>query len=175
MELFLPGIASLLIIALIVFIVLPRLGAPVLAILSILLLVYGVMNHIKLFSSEWRYSTWQERFRYYGPVLIISAMILGTLMYIGILYATKGAEALPANNVPVANATEVVNAVNNAVNGAVDAVNKAVNKANNAVNTAVNNAVNSANAALNNKRNNKGVITNLGNILKTPNVLNRKN
>jgi hypothetical protein len=170
MELFLPGIASLLIIALIVFIVLPRLGAPVLAIISIILLVYGVMNHIQLFSSEWRYSTWQERFRYYGPVIIISTMILGTLMYIGILYATKGVDALPANTVPVANATEVVNAVNNAVNGAVEAVNKAANKVNNAVNNAVNSTLNNSR-----RSNNKGILTNLGNMLKTPNFLNRKN
>jgi hypothetical protein len=169
MELFLPGIASILILALIVFIVLPRLGAPVLAILSIILLVYGVMNHIQLFSAEWRYSTWQERFRYYGPVIIISTMILGTLMYIGVLYATKGVDALPANNVPVANATEVVNAVNNAVNGAIEAANNAVIKVNNAVNKAVNSTMN------NGRSNNKGILTNLGNMLKTPNILNRKN
>lgn len=50
MEFFLPGIAALLIAGLIVFLVLPRLGAPVLAALSLALLAYGIYNHMQLFS-----------------------------------------------------------------------------------------------------------------------------
>ncbi len=170
MELFLPGIASLLIIGLLVFLILPRIGAPVLAILSIFLLAYGIMNHMQLFAAEWRYSTWFERFRYYGPIIIIVTMILGALMYMAFLYQTKGADALPASNVPVANAAEVVNAVNEAVTNAVNAANEAVVNATNQAAKAVNNTVNAAVNAVNGRptNNREGILTNLGNILKTP-------
>ncbi len=140
------------------------------AILSIFLLAYGIMNHMQLFAAEWRYSTWFERFRYYGPIIIIVTMILGALMYIGFLYQTKGAEALPASNVPVANAAEVVNAVNEAVTNAVNAANEAVVNATNQAAKAVNNTVNAAVNAVNGRptNNRDGILANLGNILKTP-------
>jgi hypothetical protein len=161
MELYLPGIATLLIIGLIVFLVIPRIGAPVLAVLSLLLLAYGVNNHIKIFSAEWRYSTWQERLKWYAPFVIIAAMIIMILSYMGFLFGTRGSEALPASNVPVASSQEVVEATNSAVNSAKNAV---VN---------IKNAIGLGNSK-NNIKNNKGVLQNLGSILKTPANLFRK-
>lgn len=162
MELFLPGIATLLIIGLIVFLILPRLGAPVLATLSIVLLAYGVYNHIKLFSSEYRYSTWQDRLKDYSSFVIIGVLILSILMYLGYLFGTQGASALPVSNVPVANATEAVNAVNGVVN-------TITNTVSNVTNTVANTFGMGNNTSSNNKG---GLITNLSKILNTPN--NRK-
>ena len=172
MELFLPGIATLLIIGLIVFLVLPRLGAPVLAALSVVLLVYGVYNHIQLFSSEYRFSTWQDRLKEYASFIIIGALILGILLYLGFLYATQGASALPASNVPVANAVEVVNTANDAINTVTNTVANAAaavtNTAANAV-TGVTNALGITNRRNNgNYQNRQGVLSNLGKILTTP-------
>ncbi len=160
MEFFLPGLAALLIAALIVFLVLPRLGAPVLAALSLALLIYGVYNHYYLFSSEWRYSTWQERLKFYAPFLIIGALVLAVLGYMGFLWGTQGPSALPATNLPAADnqAVEAVNAAGNA------ALQQAVN---------VTNALGITNNAKVNQ--NKGVVSNLGNILATPATLNRPN
>jgi hypothetical protein len=159
MEFFLPGLAALLIAGLIVFLVLPRLGAPILAVLSIVLLVYGVYNHYSLFSSEWRYSTWQERLKEYAPFLIVGALVLAVLGYMGFLFGTRGANALPATNAPAADA-QVVEAVNNAGN---TALNAAVN---------VTNTLGLTNNAKVNT--NKGVMENLGNILATPGTANNR-
>jgi hypothetical protein len=169
MELFIPGLATLLIVGLIVFLVLPRLGAPVLAALSIVLLAYGVYNHIQLFSAEYRYSTWQEQFKFYGPFVLVGGLILAILMYIGFLFGTEGASALPASSVPVANATEVVNSANNAVSNAVNTV---TNTVSNAVNK-VTNTLGFTNSR-NNNMNKAGLLSNLGRILNTPNTRNNR-
>lgn len=163
MELFLPGIATLLIIGLIVFLVLPRLGAPVLAALSVVLLAYGIYNHIQLFSSEYRFSTWQDRLKDYGSFIIVGALILGILLYMGFLYATQGASALPASNVPVANAAEVVNTATNAVNAVTNTVTNAVEGVTNAL--GITNTDRRNNGA---NQNRQGVLSNLGKILATP-------
>jgi len=161
MEFFLPSLAALLIAALLVFLVLPRLGAPVLAGLSIVLLIYGVMSHMSLFYSEYRYSTWQEQLKFYAPFLMIGAVIFVSLMYMGYLFGIKGVNALPASNVPAGNI-----AVPNSVN-------TAVNNVNSVVNTAVNSVANTL--GLGNTKNNKtnqGILGNLGGILNTPNKKN---
>jgi len=149
MEFFLPGIAALLIAALLVFLVLPRLGAPVLAILSIVLLIYGVSSHISLFYSEYKNSTWQDRLKSYAPFVMIGALIFMILMYIGYLFGTRGPSALPATNLPTGNSAVVgvVNTVNNTINNIANAV------------------------GLGSKKNtkNNSIISNLGAILNTPN------
>ena len=162
MEFFLPGLAALLIAALIVFLVLPRLGAPILAVLSIVLLAYGVYNHIQLFSSEYAYSTWQDRLKFYAPFVMIGGLILAILFYITYLVGSQGTSALPATNVPVNNA-QIVEAVNN--------VNAAANKAVNAVNNTVNSLANAIGLGGNANRGankNQGVLANLGAALTTP-------
>lgn len=166
MELFLPGLAALLIAALIVFLVLPRLGAPILAVLSILLLAYGVYNHIQLFSSEYVYSTWQDRLKNYAPFVMIGGLLLAILFYMTYLVGSQGTSALPATNVPVNNA-QIVEAVNN--------VNAAANTVANTVTNAVTNTMNTVANVIglggpNNRGSNRnqGVLANLGAALTTP-------
>jgi hypothetical protein len=164
MELFLPSIAVLLVASLIVFLVLPRIGAPVLAVLSLVLLLFGVYNHYSLFYSEYRFSTWQDRLKFYGPFIIIGALILAILSYMGFLFGTGATNILPASNLPVnTTATNVVNDTANAVaNTAIDTVN------------ALANAV-GLNTNLKPVPTNKGILTNLGNILATPINVKRNN
>lgn len=180
MELFLPSIAALLIAALIVFLVLPRLGAPVLAVLSLVLLAYAVNNHIQLFSSEYRYSTWQEQLKGYSSFIVVGVLILLSLGFISYLFMGSGSSALPASNVPMNNAA--VNAINGATNQAVNVAGQAFEGVTNAVegvknavfgvaNAAVNGVVKAANdvAEVVAPGNGKNTLTNLANILKTPN------
>lgn len=133
MELFLPGIATLLIAGLIVFLILPRMGAPILAGLSLVLLVLAIRNHMALFSSEYRLSTWQDRFKEYGSFIIVGALIVGILFYMLFLFSTRGASALPASVVPVPNAMEVVNTANDAINTTKNAITNAFNSVVNTV------------------------------------------
>jgi hypothetical protein len=162
MEFFLPGLAALLIAALIVFIVLPRLGAPILAVLSIVLLVYGVYNHVQLFSSEYKYSTWQDRLKFYAPFVMIGGLILAIIFYMTYLVGSQGVSALPATNVPVNNA-QVVEAVNTVTEN----MNKAANAVTNTVNSLAN-AIGLGGNANRGANKNQGVLANLGAALTTP-------
>jgi len=159
MEFFLPGLAALLIAGLIVFLVLPRLGAPVLAVLSLVLLVYGVYNHYYMFSSEYRYSTWQERLKFYAPFAIIGVLILLIIMYMGMLFGTQGPSALPASNAPAAD-SQVVAAANTVGNSALTQA------------VGITNATGITNNAKVNP--NKSALSNLGSILNTPSVGGRR-
>jgi hypothetical protein len=169
MELFIPSLAVLLLAGLIVFLILPRIGAPILGVLSVALLIYGVMHHIQLFGSEYRYATWTDKLRFYGPFVIIAGLILSILFYILFLFTSRGPSALPASNISM-NAgskdivSSVTNAVVNSVKNATAAVGSAVGSATGAVTNAVSNVV-----GKNNYNANKGVLQNLGNILSTPN------
>jgi hypothetical protein len=166
MELFIPGLATLLIMGLIVFLIVPRLGAPILAILSILILIYAVYNHIQLFSFEYKYSTWQDRLKEYASFIIVGALILGILLYLGFLFATKGSEALPVASVETpTNMAQANEAVVNATKSIANTVTNVVNTVKNAV---------GMNATSNNT-NKQGVLANLGNILKTPFANKRPN
>jgi len=146
MEFFLPGLAALLIAALLVFLVLPRLGAPVLAVLSLVLLAYGVWSHMTLFSAEYRYSTWQERLSGYASFVVIGALIVGALGYLMYIFGTQGSSALPASNLTPTQTA--------------------------AVNSTVNSVASSLGIS-NNKKNSGSVLENLGGILNTPS--NKKN
>jgi hypothetical protein len=172
MEFFLPGIAALLLAALLVFFVAPRLGTPVLVFLSLLLLMYGVHSHMATFASEYRYSTWQEQLKLYSPFVIVGALLLTVLMYFGFLFTSGGEKALPAPNVvnspelPPANTA--TNVITSTINNTLQAANKVANGASdvitNATNT-VNNSVKNMNRGLNNLTNaNRGVRNNNVNI-----------
>jgi hypothetical protein len=171
MELFLPGIAALLISALIVFLVLPRLGAPVLVGLSVVLLVFCLYNHYTLFASEYRYSTWQEQLKWYGPVVLYGGLTIAVLMYLGYLYSGKGASILPASNIS-AEPTTITEAVNNTAEAATNAVNAVSNAV--GLGNVIGNA-NKGNNRGNNKPSNNSVLGNLGGILNSPKRNNNNN
>ena len=116
MEQFLLSLTVLLISALIVFLVLPRLGAQVLVVLSIVLLIFCIYNHYKLFASEYRYSTWQEQLKWYGPVVMYVAMTIAILLYLGYLYSSGGSSVLPTTNLSPAAVADVTTAATNATN-----------------------------------------------------------
>jgi len=161
MEFFIPGLAILLLITIVVFLVLPRIGAPILAVLSLVLLAYGLNSHMTMFYSEYRLSTWQDKLKAYGPFLIVGFLLLSVLGYMGFLFSIGSGNVLPASNMSAI--TGVMNATKaNAPNGIVNTVVNSVGNAVNSVGNAVGNAVGIAN---NNK--NRG-LANLGGILTTP-------
>jgi hypothetical protein len=201
MELFIPSIATLLIMALIVFLIIPRIGAPILAVLSIVLLSYAVYNHMQLFYPEYRYSTWQDKLKQYASFIIVGVLVLLILLYLGFIFTTQGANALPAAAVPVGNATEVVNTANTVINKAGNVAGNAaaavgnvagnvaaaagnvaaaagnvVGKVTEAVGNVANKAANVVGLGKNaGKINNKqGLLYELANIVKTPNRPNNR-
>jgi len=173
MEFFLSSMAFLLVVALIVFLVVPRLGATVLVGLSVVLLIGCLYSHYSLFSSEYRYSTWQEKLKWMAPTVMYTALGLGVLVFIGSLMGGPSiASVLPITNLPTGSTNSVTETINNTA--------KVANKV---VNDAVNNTVNIVNAVGNslgfNTKSNRpsNALSNLGGLLNTPksNNANRRN
>ena len=76
MEIFLPGLLVLLISALFGFMVLPRMGPVVLAVVCGISIVAVLLHHYRMFGSEYRLSTWQNGLAAYAPLLLIAVSIL---------------------------------------------------------------------------------------------------
>jgi len=76
MELFLPGLLVLLISAIFVFMILPRMGTVVLAVVCALSLVAVLLHHYNMFASEYRLSTWQNGLAAYAPLVVLGFAIL---------------------------------------------------------------------------------------------------
>ena len=75
MELFLPGLLVLIISAIFIFMILPRMGTVVLAIVCALSLLGVLIHHYSMFSSEYRLSTWQNSMSTYAPFIFIGVSI----------------------------------------------------------------------------------------------------
>jgi hypothetical protein len=76
MELFLPGLLVLLISALFIFMVLPRMGTVVLGVVCGLALAGVLGHHYSMFASEYRLSTWQNGLAAYAPMILLGFAIL---------------------------------------------------------------------------------------------------
>jgi len=76
MEIFLPGLLVLLISAIFVFMVLPRMGTVILAVVCAVALVGVLIHHYSMFSSEYRLSTWQNGLAAYAPLVLLALAIL---------------------------------------------------------------------------------------------------
>ena len=155
MEYFLPSIAALLIAALIVFLILPRLGASALVGLSVVLLIFCLYNHYKLFGSEYRYSTWQEQLKFYAPFLMYGSLTVVILLYLGYLFNKEGPSMIPASNIS-------------------DQPKNIVESVNNTANTILTNVANVVGMKTNQINPNVPILTNLGNILSSPNKRNNR-
>ena len=115
--------------------------------LALVLLVYGIWSHMTLFYSEYRYTTWTDRLKSYGPMILIGILIFGSLTYMIYLFGTEGPSALPASNL---SPTQTV-AVNGAVNSMASSLGMSTPKSNNGT-----------------------VLQNLGGILNTPKPASRR-
>lgn len=85
MELFLPGVIVLLLAAFFIFLIIPRFGSTILVGASVLALMMGLYNHITMFGSEYRLSTWQMGLAASAPwfVLFLSFLfVIGALQHI---------------------------------------------------------------------------------------------
>ena len=128
MELFIPSVLILLLAAAVIFFVLPRFGAPVLAMISVGLLVYGLYEHMNAFQSEYRLSTWQAGLISYAPYVMVGGLLVVIAFYL-ISISPFGKPSTTAPNMPevptiaempkAETATNMVTAgVNNALKGA---------------------------------------------------------
>jgi hypothetical protein len=79
MELVLPSLIILLLSAFFIFMVLPRTGPLILAVVSVLALVGAGIQHYSMFSAEYRFSTWQNTMTAYAPFVVLGLALITIL------------------------------------------------------------------------------------------------
>jgi predicted PurR-regulated permease PerM len=176
MEIFIPGFTALLLLALFLFLVMPRLGTPILAILSLFLLAYAVNNHMQMFYSEYRYSTWQDALKPYAAFIIIGLVFFLILGYVLYLFGIGAGNSLPVTNTTaitnVFSATRANNSSKGIVGSVVNTVSNAATGVANAASGVVTGVTNAASGVATGATNVvKNVSTNLGNMLSTPKTM----
>lgn len=135
MELFVPGLIILIIAGFYVFLVLPRLGPMVLAVVSLLALVLAGVNHYSMFYNEYKLSTWQFALASYTPWVVLGLALL--TMIATILFMFTGSEASAKVMNAVSTPMEAIQAaVSNSVNS-MPSANSATNPLTAALNTVV--------------------------------------
>ena len=151
MEFFLPGLFLFLVSLAVTFMIAPKATPAMASILSLAFLSYGVYHHHKLFSSEYRLSTWQEGLKIYAPAVMIFAIIL-FILYGVLSFFTSGQVPIPSlPNVALPSPNSITGAFTNSMESI-----------GNSMTNVVNNVVSLGN---NKNRNGNSLITSIGNSL----------
>ncbi len=124
MELFIPSVLLLLLAAAVIFFLLPRFGAPILAVISVALLAFGIYQHVNAFGSEYKLSTWQYNFVSYGPFIMVGGLLLVIAFYLVSLLpfggSNTGTTAPSLPELPTIGAMPSANTATNAVTAGVN-------------------------------------------------------
>lgn len=192
MEFFIPSVLVLLLAAAVVFFILPRFGASVLAVVSVILLAYGVYQHMNSFGTEYRLSTWQLGIMSYAPYIMIGGLLVVIAFYLISISPFGRANSTTAPSMPEVpsvaemppanTATNMLTAgVNNALKGATAVVGNAAaavglnnngkGKNNGVATEAANKVAEAANTLANGVGN---AMKNIGNMFKSNNNTNKK-
>lgn len=83
MELFLPSLFVIVIAALLAFVIIPRMGSLILAVVSLVALLAAGVHHYNFFYSEYQLSTWQNGIGANAPFFILG---LAFLFIVGAIY-----------------------------------------------------------------------------------------
>jgi hypothetical protein len=128
MDFFIPSLVVLLISAIVVFFLVPKLGPVTMLILSIALLLFAVMHHIKMYKSEYTLSTWPMLISAYGPYIVLGTVMLFILFFI---FSSYGGPSVPIPEVTgspvVESANSIINSIKNVVNNTALAVKNTMN------------------------------------------------
>ena len=99
MELFLPSLLTIVLAAIVFFVLMPKLSPYILGGLALAMLILGAYQHYTMFPYEYRMSTVVEALKDYTPFIILGILILGLLVIVGTMFGITPpgvAEALPA-------------------------------------------------------------------------------
>jgi len=132
MELFLPGIVLILLSAFFVFMILPRIGSVVLAVVAFLAIIAVGLHHYSMFYGEWRLSTWQYSLSAYAPFIVLGFAFLIIMTSVGFMFG--GPEVKNAIKTPMAaiqqgisDSVALMPSASTATNPLTSAFNKAIN------------------------------------------------
>ncbi len=130
-----PSVLILLLAAAVIFFLLPRFGAPVLALISVALLGFGVYQHMNAFGNEYRFSTWQQGLVNYAPYVMIGGLLVVVAFYL-LTISPLGRPNTTAPSMPEIPSVTEMPPANTATNAVTAGVNNALKGIGNVAGTA---------------------------------------
>jgi hypothetical protein len=114
MELFIPSLIVLVLVAVFAFLIIPRSGPMILAIASLIALIAAGVHHYNLFAYEYQLSTWQNGLASYAPFIVLGLALL--VIIGGISFVFMGSETkAKVTNAVAAPLEQIQNAVQNSI------------------------------------------------------------
>ena len=144
-----PGVIVLLLAAFFIFLIIPRFGSTILVGASVLALCVAVYNHLHMFASEYRLSTWQMGLAASAPWILLF------FSFIFVIGALQHIFSGPSNS------PSIVDQISNSINTSVSNMPSA-KSATNPITSLVNTAIESTKSVLNNSKNKSPIIPGLG-------------
>jgi hypothetical protein len=136
MFFYIPGILTVIVAILIIFLVIPKTAPVILAITALILLFLGIYHHYELFANEYALSTWQQGLTFWAGPIMIGALVLTIVGYF--TFFINGSSYKPVN-VALPPANTATNPITEVINNAIVLTNNVNKKVNTLVNTAANN------------------------------------
>jgi hypothetical protein len=122
MEFFIPSLIIFLFAVLLSFLIIPKFSPLILAVLAIVLLVFGVYHHFKIFETEYRLSTWQSNLKIYAPAVMIIAIIVFIIYGIMSFFYRSSVPVPQMPNINIPKANTATNAITEALNTTAQAI-----------------------------------------------------
>ena len=102
MELFIPSLVVLVLGAIVVFFIMPKMSPQVLGITSVILLCIGIYQHTKSFPYEYQMSHIGDIMKDYAPFVMIGATIIGFTVAIMVLVPGSSKDTMSSALPPAA-------------------------------------------------------------------------
>ena len=79
MQLFLPGLVTIIIAGVFIFFVIPRVSHTIIFIISIIFLFIMIQSHYTMFANEYKLTSWRDQLRTFATPILISILVVGLL------------------------------------------------------------------------------------------------
>jgi hypothetical protein len=95
MEFYIPSLFIILLAAILLVLVVPRLSPLILTVVCSLLLVWGIANHYTLFVTEYQNMNWLNSATLAGPYILLFTVIALSIGYILLIFLRKRGPSSP--------------------------------------------------------------------------------
>lgn len=80
MQLFLPGLVTIIVAGVFIFFVIPRVSPTIIFIISMIFLFIMIQSHYSMFASEYKLTSWRDQLKVFATPILISIIVLGLLV-----------------------------------------------------------------------------------------------
>ena len=80
MQLFLPGLVTIIVAGVFIFFVIPRVSPILIFIISLIFLFIMIQSHYSMFKNEYKLISWRDQLSVFATPILISIIVIGLLI-----------------------------------------------------------------------------------------------